>query len=153
MVEWARCTHALGRTGRWFLDRKSVIEGESISCEAVGDWDEALCAEETYVCLCDERRICLVELVDASRKERVKDKGSRILDGKTHHYTFIAAVCTLRPASVPIIPTTFDTVALAAVTIVSATVSKLWGLWRRGCESLAGTRTPCICRDAEQGGT
>jgi len=36
---------------------------------------------------------------------------------------FIVAVCTLRPASVLIIPTTFDTVALAAASTVSATLS------------------------------
>jgi len=84
-----------------------------------------LYAEEIYVCLRDERGICLVELINANRKKTVNGKGDRILIGETHHCTFIVAVCTLRPASVPIIPTTFDTVALAAVATISATVSKL----------------------------
>ena len=89
-------------------------------------------AKEIYVRLRDERRICLVELIDANRKKTAAGKGwqlvGRMSIGGTHHCTFIVAVCTLRPASVPIIPTTFDTVALAAVATISATLSKLWGL-------------------------
>ncbi len=27
----------LGRTGRWLLDRKSIVEGEGISREAIGE--------------------------------------------------------------------------------------------------------------------
>jgi hypothetical protein len=36
------------------------------------------------------------------------------IDGETHQNTFITAVCTLTPASVPISLTTFDTVAQVA---------------------------------------
>jgi hypothetical protein len=90
-------------------------------------------ANEIYVRLWDERRICLVELIDANRKKKtVTGKGWQLVGrtsmGETHHCTFIVAVCPLRPASVPIIPTTFDTVALATVAIISATLSKLWWL-------------------------
>jgi len=46
----------------------------------------------------------------------------RRLIGETYHCTFIAAVCTLRP-SVPTILTRFDTVTLAAVATISATLS------------------------------
>jgi len=104
------------------LDGEGVIEGERVACEAVAERDEALHAEEIDVCFGDGRRVCLVELVDANR--RTWDGGPDQL-GRTHHCTFIAALCTLRPASVPIMPTTFDTVALAAVATISATVSKL----------------------------
>jgi hypothetical protein len=87
-------------------------------------------AEEVDIRLRDERRICLVKLIDTNRKKTAIGTGWQLaggtLAGKTHHCTFIAAVCTLRPASVPIIPTTFDTVALAAVATISATLSKLW---------------------------
>jgi hypothetical protein len=114
------------------LDREGVVEGESIPREAVGERDEALHAKEIYVRLRDERRICLVELTDANRKKTVTGKGwqpvRRTLMGGTHHCTFIAAICSLMPASVPIIPTTFDTVALAALATISATLFKLWWL-------------------------
>jgi hypothetical protein len=43
----------------------------------------------------------------------------RTLIGETHHYTLIAAVFTLRPAFMPIIPTTFDAIALEAVATIS----------------------------------
>jgi hypothetical protein len=112
---------------RWFLDREGVEERESIPREAVG---YVLHAKGTYVRLWDERCICFVELIDANRKKTTMGKGwqtvGRMMIGETHHRTFIAAVCTLRPASVPIIPTTFDTVVLAAVATISATLSKLW---------------------------
>jgi hypothetical protein len=89
-------------------------------------------AKEIYIRLRDERCICLVELIDAKRKKTVRGKGWQLVGRtsirETHHCTFIAAVCTLNPASVPIIPTTFDTVALAAVATISATLSKLWWL-------------------------
>ena len=62
---------------------------------------------------------------DANRKRAETGKDwepvGRMLVGEAHH-----AVCTLRPASVPIIPTTFDTVALVAVPTTSTTLSKLW---------------------------
>ena len=66
-----------------------------------------------------------VELIDAKRKNTTTGEGwqsvGRMLIGETHHYTLVAAICTLRLAFVPIIPTTFDTIALAlsAVTTVS----------------------------------
>jgi hypothetical protein len=89
-----------------------------------------------YVRLQDERRICLVELIDTDRKKTVTGKGWQLVGrtsiGETYHRTFIVAVWTLRPATVPIIPTMFDTVALAAVTTVSGTLSKLW--WLRRCD-------------------
>jgi hypothetical protein len=75
------------------------------------------------------RRIRLIELVNAngSRIQTVMvSLKTRSWLGGSHHCTFIAAVCTLRPASVPIIPTTFDTVRLAAVATIPATLSKLW---------------------------
>jgi hypothetical protein len=89
-------------------------------------------AKEIYVRLRDEWCICFVELIDAKRKKTVTRKGWQLIGrtsiGETYHCTFIVAVCTLRPASVPIIPTTFDIVALAAVATISATLSKLWWL-------------------------
>ena len=61
-----------------------------------------------------EQYICLI---DANRKNTGTRKSwrliGRMLVGETHHRTFISAICTLRPASVLIILTTFDTVALA----------------------------------------
>jgi hypothetical protein len=67
-----------------------------------------LYAKEIYVRLRDERRICLVELIDAKQKEKNDRKRlaacTRTSIGETHHSTFIVAVCTLRPASVLIIP-------------------------------------------------
>lgn len=39
----------------------------------------------------------------------------------THHCNFIAEFCTLRPASLAIIPATLDTVALAAFATIPAT--------------------------------
>ena len=45
-------------------------------------------------------------------------------ESRPHHFTFIAIFCTLRPASVSIIPTIFETVALAVVTTVSASLSE-----------------------------
>ena len=49
---------------------------------------------------------------------------------ETHHCTFIAAVYTLRPTSVPIMnhPNTVVLGLLAAVATISATLSKLWWL-------------------------
>jgi hypothetical protein len=89
-------------------------------------------AKEIYVRQRDERRICFVELIDANRKKTLMVTDwqlvGRTLIGETYHCIFIAAVCTLRPASVPTIPTRFDTVTLAAVTTISATLSKLWWL-------------------------
>ena len=46
--------------------------------------------------------------------------------GETHHFTFIAAVYTLKRASVLIIPTTFDTVPLTTITTISVALPKLW---------------------------
>ena len=42
-----------------------------------------------------------------------------------HRCIFVAALCMLSPASVPIMLTTFETVALAAVVTVSAMLFKL----------------------------
>jgi hypothetical protein len=68
-------------------------------------------------------------VIDANRKKTIMGEGwqlvGRMLIGETYHCTFIGVVCTLRPASVPIIPTTFDTVALAAVATILVTLSKL----------------------------
>jgi hypothetical protein len=93
------------------LDQDNVVEREGIPREAVGEWDEALHAKEIYVRLRDERRIYLVELIDANRKKAVTGKGwppvGRTMARKTHHCTFLVAICTLRPAPVPIIPATF----------------------------------------------
>ena len=53
------------------------------------------------------RRIHLVELIDANRKKTTTEKGWQPIGRKlirTHHCTFLAVVCTLRPASGPIIP-------------------------------------------------
>jgi hypothetical protein len=117
------------------LDRDGVVEREGIPREAVGEREEALHAKEIYVRLRDERRICLVELIDANRKKTVTGEGwqpvSRTLIGGTHHCTFLAAICTLRPTSVrrltvPIIPTTFDTVVLVVIATISVTLPKLW---------------------------
>jgi hypothetical protein len=85
-----------------------------------------------YVRLRDERLICLVELIDANRKKTVTGNSGQLVGrtsmGETYHCTFIAAICTLGPASVPIIPTTSDTVVLAAVATISATLPKPWWL-------------------------
>jgi hypothetical protein len=57
----------------------------------------------TYtVRLRDKRYIRLIELIDANRKKTVTGKGGleaspQNIDGETHHYTFIAAVCMLMP--------------------------------------------------------
>jgi hypothetical protein len=51
----------------------------------------------------------------------------RTLIRETHHCTFIAVVCTLRPTSVPIMNYP-NTVVLAAIATISATLSKLWWL-------------------------
>jgi hypothetical protein len=74
------------------------------------------------------RCIRLVELIDANRKKTAIEKrltaNRQKVDMETHHCTFIAAVCTLRPASVSIILN--GIVALAAVVTISATLFKLW---------------------------
>ena len=48
--------------------------------------------DTVYARLQDERRICLVELIDAKRKKTVTGKGwqpvGRTLIGETHHCTF-----------------------------------------------------------------
>jgi hypothetical protein len=110
------------------LVREGVVEREGIPREAVGERDETLHTKEVYIRLRTKQRICLVELIDANRKKTVRGKGcepiGRTLIRETHHCTFIAAVCTLRPASVPIIPTMIDTVALAAIATISATLPK-----------------------------
>jgi hypothetical protein len=113
----------------------------------------------TYtVRLRDKRYIRLIELIDANRKKTVTGKGGlgaspQNINGETHHYTFIAAVCMLMPDSVPIIPTTFDTVVVlvqVAIATISATQSKLWWLGRRGLLARAGTPTPCSCASAQR---
>jgi hypothetical protein len=85
-----------------------------------------------YVRLRDERFIYLIELIDANRKKTVTGNGWQLVGrtsmGETHHCTFIVAVCPLRPTSAPIIPTTFDTIALVALATIFATLSKLWWL-------------------------
>jgi hypothetical protein len=75
----------------------------------------------TVVRLQDERRICLVKVIDANRKKTIMGKGwqsvgSRLI-WETYHFTFTAAVCMLRPTSVPIIPTTVDVIVLAAMKV------------------------------------
>ena len=76
--------------------------------------NEALHAKEIFLRFGHERRICLI---DANRKNTGTRKSwrliGRMLVGETHHRTFISAMCTLSPASVLIILTTFDTVVLA----------------------------------------
>jgi hypothetical protein len=84
-------------------------------------------AKEIYVRLWDERCIGLVELIDANRKKKKLGKSwplvGRTLIGRRTHCTFVAAVCTLRPARVPIILTTFDTIAIATISgVVQAAV-------------------------------
>jgi len=75
-----------------------------------------------YVRLWEEQHICLVKLINVDRKV-MTGKGwqliGRMLIGEMHHCTFIAAVCMLKQASVPIIPTMFDTVVLTVVTTIS----------------------------------
>jgi hypothetical protein len=68
----------------------------------------------------------------------------------TYHCNFIADPCKLNPAPEPIIPTTPETVALAAVATIPATdptskfdVTEL-GLSPPGCED-EDTPTPNIC--------
>jgi hypothetical protein len=75
---------------------------------------------------------------------------------ETHHCTFIAAVCTLRLASVPNIPTTFDKVALAAIATISPLRCPSCGDYEGAIESrsqVSYTHTMHLRRDAEQGGT
>ena len=87
-------------------------------------------AKDIYVCLREERHVSLAELIDANRKNTMMGKGwqpvGRSLFEETHHCTFIAAICTLRPASVPIIRTTFNTVVLASIATISVMLSKPW---------------------------
>ena len=78
----------------WFLNGKSFIESEGISCDVVGERGEMLHSEEIYAFPC----IRLVELIEANRKRTMTGKDwqpvRRMIVGETHHCTFIAAVCT-----------------------------------------------------------
>jgi hypothetical protein len=86
--------------------------------------------KEINVGLQDKQCICLVKLIDANRKNNKKGfrPVSRMLIEEAHYCTFIAAVFTLRPASVPIISTMFDTVMVGVAATISITLSKLWWL-------------------------
>jgi len=69
---------SMGRTGlvrarapaiQWgLLDCKGVVEGNRVPCEAVAERDEVLDAREVYIRFGDGRHVCLVELVDAMRR-------------------------------------------------------------------------------------
>jgi hypothetical protein len=139
------------------LDREGVAEGEGIPREAVGERDEALHAKEIYVRRWDDRRICLVELIDANRKKPMTGNGwqsvGRTLIRETHHCTFIAAVSTPWPASVPIIPTTFNTVALVRRHHLRDAVQAVVAIKVRLRVARRYTHTVHLRRDAEQGGT
>ena len=74
----------------------------------------------------------------------------RTLIGEAHHYTFMSAVCTLRPASMPIIPTTFDTVVLAAIITIWGAVQAEVAMKVRLRVGHRYTHTVPLCRDAEQ---
>jgi hypothetical protein len=67
--------------------------------------------------------------------------------------TITVTICTPRPVFVPIIPTTLDTVAQAAIITISPTQSELWWLDRCGLLARRYTHTVHLRRDAEQGGT
>jgi ABC-type methionine transport system permease subunit len=107
---------------RVLVESAGVVKREGIPSEAVGERDKALYANEIFVRFRLERHICLI---DANRKNTRTRKSwqfiGRMLVGETHHCPFISAVCTLMPASVLIILTTFDAAALAVVPI-SATM-------------------------------
>jgi hypothetical protein len=64
----------------------------------------------------------------------------RILIRETHHFTLI---CTLRRASVPIIPTAFDGDTFRAAMTMKVLLRVAHGY----------THTVHLCRDTEQGGT
>jgi hypothetical protein len=67
----------------------------------------------------------------------------RILIRETHHYALIAAICTLRRALVPIIPTAFDVVTVRAVVAIKVLLRVAHRY----------THTVHLWRDTEQGGT
>jgi hypothetical protein len=70
---------------------------------------------------------------------------------ETHHCNFVAAVCTLRPARVPIILTTFDTIAIThhlRGVVQAALVLKV-----RLRVTRRYTHLVRLGRDAEQSGT
>ena len=74
--------------------------------------------------------------------------------GERHYYTHIAVTCTLRPAFVSSIPTTFNTVAHGAITTISATRYRLWRLDRCGlvvCRYTQINEVMHLHRDTEQG--
>jgi hypothetical protein len=86
-------------------------------------------------------------------REKVGKLSAEKVIGKTHHCTFIVALCTLRLGSVPIIPTTFDTVALAAIASISPQGCPSCGDYEDVIESRLPVYTVHLRRDAEQGGT
>ena len=83
----------------------------------------------SIVCLWDEWHISLIKLIDANKEKMVKggwQNVGRTSIWKTHHCTFIPAICTLNQALVPIVPTTFNTVMLTAVATISTMLPELW---------------------------
>jgi hypothetical protein len=66
----------------------------------------------------------------------------RTLIAETHHYTLIDEICTHKPAFVPIIATTSDTIALAAVTTISPRRNPSSGSYGGAVKSRS--HAPCI---------
>jgi hypothetical protein len=66
----------------------------------------------------------------------------RILIRETYRYALIAAICTLRRLSVPIIPTAFDAVTVRAAVVMKVLLRVTHGY----------TQTVHLCRDTEQVG-
>jgi hypothetical protein len=87
------------------LNCEGVVERKGIPREVIGERGEALHAKEINVRLRDEWLICLVEPIDVNRKKTMTGKGwrlvGRMLIGRR---TIALSGCTLRPASVLIIP-------------------------------------------------
>ena len=52
------------------MDCEGIVEGNRVLCEAIPERYEALDAEEVDERFGDGLRICLVELVDAARRNR-----------------------------------------------------------------------------------
>jgi hypothetical protein len=90
--------------------------------------------------------VALVELIDTNRKNTMTGMGwqpiDRTLIGETHHYILIDEICTHKPALVPIIATTFDTIVLAAVATISPRRNPSCGSYEGAVKSRS--QAPCI---------
>jgi hypothetical protein len=84
-------------------------------------------SEAIYVCARDERCIRLVELIDVNKVKKMAGKRLEVCRQNIDQGDplLIAAICTLWPAFVLIVPTTFDTDPQVAIGTISATRYRL----------------------------